>query len=73
MFKNMIRRWARSHPCRNTRLQFDVDRRPGFPDWLLVRMIDKCTGAVYEAEFSPATADQVLAALTEKVHQINQT
>lgn len=72
MFSRMLGFLGRNHRCRNTRLEFDVDRRPGQPDWLLIRMVDKCTGATYEATYSPATSRRILTNLADRVRQMHQ-
>lgn len=67
MLARLIHRIGRKHVCRNTRLQIDED-----DGWLVVRMIDKCTGASYEATYSPTTAGRVLDAMAEHVARIRQ-
>lgn len=62
----MISRIGSHHRCRNTRLELAEER-----GWLVVRMVDKCTGASYEATFSPATAKQVAATLAEQIDRIS--
>ena len=73
MLSRLIHRLGRRTYCRNTRVEILIDDRPSRPDYLLIRMVDKCTGASYEATFSPETADRVAAEVTNvtaRLHRI---
>lgn len=70
MFRRLIHRIGRARRCRNTRLQIDVDYHQNGRNYLLIRMIDKCTGMSYEATFSPETAVNINAELTAVVSQL---
>lgn len=57
MFKRLIRRLGRGHTCRNTQLYATAEKAEGLDAQLLVCMVDKCTGATYEAAFNLKTAE----------------
>lgn len=73
MLNRLIHRLGRRQHCRNTRLEILIDRHDGQPDYLLIRMVDKCTSASYEATFSPETADRVLAELADQIGRLHRT
>jgi hypothetical protein len=67
MLNRLIHRIGKGTHCRNTRLEIEVDR-----GWLVVRMVDKCTSASYEATYSPETAARLMDTLGAKVDLIRQ-
>jgi hypothetical protein len=73
VLKKFIRWIGGRHHCRNTALDIGVASLPGKPDYLLVTMVDKCTGGRWEATFSPPTSVLVLEKLTQVVARIRQS
>jgi hypothetical protein len=73
MLNRLIHRLGRRTHCRNTRIEVLIDDHPTGPDYLLIRMVDKCTDASYEATFSPETADRLVAEITNVTARLHRT
>jgi hypothetical protein len=65
----LTRKLADRHHCRNTRLTIYAEKADGYGPQVVVRMLDKCTGATYEAAFTTQTAGQVQAAFASAIRQ----
>jgi hypothetical protein len=65
MIRWLTRKLAARHRCRNTQLTIYAEKADGYGPQVIVRMVDKCTGAAYEAAFTTQTAAKVEAAFAE--------
>jgi hypothetical protein len=65
MIRWLTRKLAERHRCRNTQLTIYAEKAGGHGPQVIVRMVDKCTGAVYEAAFTTQTAAKVESAFAE--------
>lgn len=72
MLRWLMRRLAARHRCRNTRLGFTVEKAPGCQPQVIVQLLDKCTGATYEAAFTVATARNIEVVFAEAIRSAEQ-
>jgi hypothetical protein len=67
LLNRVIQRLGTNHHCRNTRLLIDAEKLPGRQAQVVVRMVDKCTGASYEATYEPETAERIIDELRARI------
>jgi hypothetical protein len=60
LLNQVIQRVGRGQSCRNTQLLIDAEHVPGHQAQVVVRMVDKCTGASFVATYEPETVERII-------------
>lgn len=69
MIRYLTRKLAERHHCRNTALRVYAEKATGYGPQVIVEIVDKCTGAKYEAAFTLKTAERLGRALDDATRQ----